>query len=292
MAVSVRYRSLVWIIAFGALIALAVVWQPESSDTQGSPGAEGGSTRYLEPENFDVFAVLPPPPAPGSPRAEEDRRIFRDTRAMLDSPRVQMATGDDSLDANSNLSHFACALQVDLKPEQVPRLAHLLQKATRDATRGIDAGKDRYRRLRPFKVDEGLACVSRRALGESFDYPSGHAGVGWAWGRVLSQVEPSRAGPLMDRGRAIGDSRVFCGVHNASSVEASRLVVDGAMTLIVANPRYQHDLQKAREEFQRVVADPATKHPDPQACRVEAALVAMPFPGVSGAGSRSASPAR
>ena len=180
----------------------------------------------------------------------------------------------------------------ELKPDQVPRLAHLLQKATRDVTRGIDQGKDRFQRPRPYKVDEGPACISRRSLGQSFDYPSGHAGVGWSWALILSQAEPARTDALLARGRAIGESRVFCGVHNASSVEASRTVVDAAMKLVVANPRYQDDLRKAREEFRRVAADPATLHPDPQACRAEAQLLAMPLPGLSGAASPSASPTR
>jgi acid phosphatase (class A) len=238
---------------------------------------------------FDALAVLPPPPPPGSARNDADRRIFRETRALEGSARWQMARGDDALDPRQMLAHFACALDVDVSPDQLPKLLALLQKSTRETTRGVGIVKDHYQRRRPFLVDEGPTCLPKASLATSFDYPSGHSAAGWSWGLLLSQVAPSKATALLARGRAIGESRVVCGVHNASSVEASRFIVGAAFPLVSASPAYQAELVEAREEFERLARDPATKRPDPLACRAEAQLVSMPLPGLSDAGYPSAS---
>ncbi len=46
---------------------------------------------------------------------------------------------------------------------------------------------------------------------------------------VLAQIAPGRTVPILERGRAIGDSRVVCGVHNASAVEGARMLVGATM---------------------------------------------------------------
>jgi acid phosphatase (class A) len=239
--------------------------------------------------SWDPLAVLPPPPKAGSARSEADRRIFRETRVLQGSARWEMARGDDALDGRQMLSHFACALDAELSPEQAPALLAFVQKATREATRGVGIVKDQYQRRRPFLVDEGATCLPKVGLASSFDYPSGHSAAGWSWALLLSQVAPARATPLLVRGRAIGESRVVCGVHNASSVEASRLVVSAAMSLVSASDGYRAELDAARQEFRRLAADPATRHPDPAACRAEARILEMPLPGLSDAGYPSAS---
>jgi acid phosphatase (class A) len=245
---------------------------------------------YLDPAALDVLQVIAPAPLRGDARDEADRRMFRETRALRDSPRWVMAREDAALDSAHMLEHFACSLDLRLTPAQSPRLLQLLQKASRDAARGVGVAKDTYQRQRPFWIDEGPICVSREELGTSFDYPSGHSAMGWTWGVVLSQVAPSHATALLARGRSIGDSRVFCGAHNASAVESARLAAGAALALVTASAAYREDLDTAREEMQRLQADPALR-PDPQACRAEAQLVAMPLSGISGATSPSASPA-
>src|SRR6478736_1422280 len=61
----------------------------------------------------------------------------------------------------------------------------------------------------------------RKAQRMTYDYPSGHAAWGWTWATILAAIAPDRAQQILARGKAYGASRVVCGAHNASSIDAS-----------------------------------------------------------------------
>lgn len=238
----------------------------------GAAAQAAATPPYISGDAAALMAVLPPAPVDGDARDAADRRIFRETRALAGSPRWQMAVEDAELGNANMLRHFACALDISLTPQQAPRLAALAQKATREAAQSMGRAKEFYKRHRPYTVDEGATCVAPSTVGESFDYPSGHTTAGWAWGLVLAQVVPDRALPLLARGRAIGDSRVVCGMHNASAVEGARLLTGAAVALMSASQLFQSDLAAARAEFAALSAAGHAR-PDPQQCAVEQELV-------------------
>jgi acid phosphatase (class A) len=241
--------------------------------TQG--GAPSRAAGYLPANAVDMFAVMPPAPMAGDARYEHDRRVFKETRALEGSARWRMAAADAELGNAAMLKHFSCSIGMELTPEQAPRTVALAQKATRDAAQAMAKAKDHYKRQRPFLIDEGKTCVAHSTVGESYDYPSGHTTAGWSWALVLSQVSPQDANALLARGRAIGDSRVVCGMHNASAVDAARLSTSATMALVTATPEYQTDLAAARAELVGLRAGQYTR-PDPARCAEEAALVKIP----------------
>ncbi|HWL64325.1 MAG TPA: phosphatase PAP2 family protein [Steroidobacteraceae bacterium] len=230
------------------------------------------SPPYISGDASLLYTVMAPAPKGGDARDEADRRIFRETRVHYGTPRWQMAADDAQLGNAKMLEHFACSLDIELTPEEAPKMVAFAQKVTREAAASMSKAKDFYKRQRPFKGDVGPTCVEASSIGESYDYPSGHTTAGWAWGLVLSQVDPSRAGPLLARGRAIGDSRVVCGMHNASAVENARMLTGAAVSLASASPLYQADLAYARAELATLRAG-EYKKPDPARCAAEAELV-------------------
>jgi acid phosphatase (class A) len=236
------------------------------------PNAAPRTPPYFAGDVTGLFAVLPPAPKNGDARDEADRRIFRDTRSLAGTPRWQMAAADAELGTGAMLEHFACSLDIKLTTQQAPRIVALLQKASREAAQSVGSAKDFYKRLRPFKVDQGPTCVPASSIGDSFDYPSGHTTAGWAWALTLSQVDPAHAAALLARGRAIGDSRVVCGLHNATAVEGARVVTGAAMAAIAGSEAYQADLRAARTELATLRAG-AHESPDPAQCAVEKELV-------------------
>jgi acid phosphatase (class A) len=250
---------------------------PAPAQAIGQPAAPPARTPpagYL-PSGTDILRVIPPAPQKGDARDEADRRIFRETRALQGSARWAMATEDAELGSAALLRHFSCSLGIELTPLQAPRMVAMLQKATRDGAQAMLKAKDLYQRQRPYWVDEGPICRPREELGNSFDYPSGHTTAGWTWAMVLAQVAPEHAIPILLRGRAIGDSRVVCGVHNASAVEAARLLTSATMALVMATPAYQADMVEARAELAALRSQP---HALPQArrCEEEARLIGIP----------------
>lgn len=233
---------------------------------------------YLAQGAFDLLQVLPRAPSAGDARDEADRRIFRETRALQGSPRWLMASDDANLGADAMLGHFACSLELEVTRQEAPRLVQLLQRATGDAAASMLKAKDYYQRRRPYHVDAGEICRPRAELGTSFDYPSGHATAGWMWALILAEVDPEHATRLLARGRAIGDSRIACGVHNASAVEGGRLTATAVFAAVSSLPEFRADLDAGRAELIRLRAASGPR-PDAANCAAERALVDMPLGG-------------
>jgi acid phosphatase (class A) len=233
------------------------------------------SPSYLGTGDLDILSVVAPAPVEGSIRYEADRKTFLATRAFEGSPRWRMAADDAQLGSASLLTDFACALNVVLEPATVPQTLRLLQRSVRDAGVAMNTVKNHYKRLRPYRIDSGPLCRAVDDLGDTYDYPSGHAMAGWTWAMALAQLAPDRTTHLLARGRAIGDSRVVCGVHNASAVDASRVAATAVMVALYANPEWQSDARAARSELAAVRA--TARRPDPAMCADEAALIAIPI---------------
>lgn len=234
------------------------------------PTRSGGG--YLSAAAADLFAVLPPAPRDGDARDAADRRIYRETRALQDTPRWQMAAEDGELGAGAMLHHFSCSLDIELTVEQAPGIVRMLQRATRDAAQSMARAKDHYKRLRPFQVEAAPTCRPGAEVAGSYDYPSGHTTAGWAWAMGLAQIAPNHAGAILARGRAIGDSRVICGLHNASAVESARLLTGAVMSAVVGTDAWQADLANARAELSTLRSAPH-RRPDAARCELESTLV-------------------
>jgi acid phosphatase (class A) len=232
-------------------------------------------TSYLDGKTSGLMSVLPPAPKAGDARDEADRRIFRETRKYENTARWQMASDDADLSSARLFHHFSCSLGIELTPQKALKILQITQKATRDAAVPMGKAKDLYQRKRPFLVDDGAICRPRKEVEGIFDYPSGHATAGWSWALVLSQVDPDHAAAILARGRSIGDSRVFCGVHNLSAVVEARVLTGAALSMVMNTQAYQAELQAAQLELAALRNQPHRK-PDVARCEAEAKLVAMP----------------
>lgn len=250
---------------------------PPASAPSMAPTPGPKFTGYLAPGSLDILEVLPPAPVKGDTRYETDRLVFRETRAWKGSARWQMASDDALASPPDMLRHFSCSVGVELNPANAPKIMEVAQRATRDAGREMLAAKERFKRKRPFWIDKGDTCRPREELGDTYDYPSGHTTAGWTWALVLAQVAPDRASQILARGRSIGESRVVCGVHNASAVEGGRYTADAVVALASAQPEFRADIEAARAELGGLRQSGA--RPDPARCEQEAALVALPITG-------------
>lgn len=226
---------------------------------------------YLAGDAPDLMIVLPPAPVRGTARYEADRRIFRATRKLEGTPRWQAATADVATDVPAMLRNFSCAAGVVLTPGNAPRTAALLARLRQDVRRGVSGPKDHYRRQRPFLIDSGAICQPRAALETSFDYPSGHTAWGWAVALTLTEADPASAGAVLARGRAYGESRVVCGAHNASAVEAGRTTASGIVAALHGVPDFRDDVAAARAEIRALRAE--RQAPEAAHCAAETALL-------------------
>jgi acid phosphatase (class A) len=228
---------------------------------------------YLDPAAMpDTTVILPHAPAKGTARYEADRKIFLRTRHLKGSARWAMALNDNDYSDAALSKDFTCALGVAMNPQDEPHLAQLVSRMTPDLLKAMRDAKNFNKRQRPFLIDKGDTCIPITPdFAKSYDYPSGHATFSWALGLILAEVAPDRATPILARARAYGESRVVCGVHNASAVDAGRTEASIVIAALHSSAEFRADMDAARAEL----AAARAKAAPPTGCEAETTLVAQ-----------------
>lgn len=213
------------------------------------PGVLAG---YLQPAELpNSFGFLPPPPAAGSAEMLADEAANQRALAMQGSDRFRQAAADVDLQFPNAARHFQCALGSIVSDADTPALYRLLRRSMVDAGLSTYSAKNQYQRARPFMVNGQPSCTpeTEEALRQDGSYPSGHAALGWAWGLILSVMEPERATAILARGFEFGESRAVCNVHWQSDVNMGRLAGSAAVARLFANETFRSDFDQATGEL-------------------------------------------
>lgn len=198
----------------------------------------------------NAAAFLPPPPAEGSLRAQDDLAVYRATRTLEGSSRWAQARADNEIETPEAPRVFDEALGIRFDPERMPTLTRLLGRMLGDLETIQTPAKRGFTRPRPFVTEPAATCIAPEPwLAASGSYPSGHAALGWAWALVLTEMAPDHADAILARGLSYGESRSICGVHYPSDVEAGRLVGAVLVARLKADPAFQADFAAAAREL-------------------------------------------
>jgi acid phosphatase (class A) len=239
------------------------------------PGILAG---YLKREALPVsLALLPPPPAPGSPAMALDQATAKESIAFQNTPRGTLAAQDAELGFPGVAGTFSCAVQAPIDEQTTPTLYRLLRRSLTDAGLATYTAKDHYRRTRPFVANSTPLCTPKDQafLAKDGSYPSGHTAIGWSWALILSEIEPDRGDAILARGRAFGQSRLICNAHWDSDVIEGRFVAAGVVARLHSDPTFQADLGQAKSEL---TAARAKGLPPSRDCAAEDAALALSPP--------------
>jgi acid phosphatase (class A) len=219
----------------------------------------------------DSMLITPPPPAPGSAALARDEEAARAALALQGTPRFAQAAIDAALATPENVGVLTCAAGFTVGPQTTPKLTVLLRKTATDLGFSVYPTKTHYKRPRPFMVNKQPTCTPQMEpmLARDGSYPSGHSAIGHGWGLIMAELVPDRAGQLVARGRAFGDSRRVCNVHWQSDVEEGGAVAAAVVARLHADAAFRADLDAARAE----VAGLSPDLPKPDCTRENAALV-------------------
>lgn len=218
------------------------------------PGLLQGYLQLSEAPNS--YTLLPAPPSADSAAFGADQEAFRATRTLINTPRWTMAAKDANLHFPKAPEAFSCALRAPITQEAMPNLYTLMHRTLTDAGYATYAAKNKYNRPRPFVVNQQTSCTpdEEAKLAKDGSYPSGHSAIGWAWALILAEIAPDRADAILSRGFAFGQSRVMCGVHWQSDVNAGRVVAAAVVAKLHADPVFLAQLEEAKKELNNVRA--------------------------------------
>lgn len=200
------------------------------------------------------LAIVPAPPAYNSVDFLRDKAAYDQAKSFVGTERWKVAVEDADLsDANIG-KPFSKAFGVEISPQNTPITYEILSKLRTDAgSYATKAAKEYYMRLRPFMFFNAHTCTpnDEASLSRNGAYPSGHTTIGWSSALVLAEIRPERQNEILQRGYEFGQSRVICGVHWQSDVDAGRITGSAIVARLHADKAFNQMLEEAKREIQR-----------------------------------------
>lgn len=237
------------------LLCMAFVMLAFSTVTARDHSTDPGRYYLRESDVVDSRAFLPAPPDTSSARFAYDREQYEWGKSMRDGGRGHRAVLDADLSEGWLDRDFSEAFGIELTPRNAPQICRLIENMKEDAgDLATRTAKTHYMRLRPFMTfgEPSATAADEPSLRLNGSYPSGHTSIGWATALVLAEINPERKGEIMQRGYDFGQSRVICGAHFQSDVDAGRLVGAAVVAALHADKNFCRQLQRAKKEFRRL----------------------------------------
>jgi len=146
-----------------------------------------------------------------------------DLAAVLSAQQAQNPAREESAvqDARQTLTRFLEGMGATVDKDELKKARQLFKDATEALEAALAPVKERFDRPRPFRASEEVKPCPVR-LPRSSSFPSTHAATGTLFAALLAHVAPERKAALEERGLDYGWSRVVCGFHYPSDVEAGR----------------------------------------------------------------------
>ena len=246
-----------------SIISVAVFGQEKIKDVRTNP-----TLYFLQIEDVArSLDLLAPPPQPGSILFLHDQAQYQWGKMQRNTPRGEQTFSDANVDGDGVPQAFSEAFGVRISKETTPEIHKLVLNMREDAgdlaTRGA---KEHYMRMRPFAFYQEETCnpKQQQELSTNGSYPSGHTAIGWATALVLAEINVDRQNEILKRGYEMGQSRVICGYHFQSDVDAARLVASAVVARLHANENFMVQLGKAKQEFAKLVKEGKVKKSETQ----------------------------
>jgi acid phosphatase (class A) len=217
---------------------------------QAQPVVGAPASKFLVAGEIDPAVLLPPPPAAGSERALAEIGELSRLAATRTPERLAQAEHDADVE---DVTAIATVIGPALDLERYPATKLLFADLRAEDSLVAKAAKSYFRRPRPWQADSGLAAnpaLDACDKGEpETSYPSGHATMGYSAAEVLALLMPGNSQIILARATDYAESRLVCGVHYRSDVEASHVLATALVTRLMTKPQFQGEFAAAQAEL-------------------------------------------
>lgn len=244
------------VIAAGLVAHYAPTIRPAGAEKSVSSDVGFGYLSGAVPEGL---ARLPPPPASGSAAMRKDEEARQGALQLNDPVRYAAAVADSDRSFATTLKSFSCAMGMDISEQSTPNIARLLNKMRIDVRHAAGPLRARYKRQQPFVMHKTATCSPKdeALVANQGSYPSARGAVGWSYALVLAELNPARAPAILQRGRDFGESRVICGSHWQSDIDAGNEVGRLVVAQLHQNKAFSADFEAAKTEATQLRASGA-----------------------------------
>lgn len=213
--------------------------------------------RYFSIDDMpDLVKCLPAPPDTTSLDFAHDVMRYMWGKTMrADTARAAIAARDAVWDLDTLAAIFSTPFGLKIDKEATPEIYKAFVNGVGTIELIRIRPKAHFMRKRPFdRFHEPMYTTwEEDELRGEGSYPSGHTIRGWSAALILAEINPAAANELYARGWEYGESRVIVGAHWQSDVDASRPAASIGYALLQTSPAYREQMDKAREEFIRII---------------------------------------
>lgn len=200
----------------------------------------------LDAAAFNPGLVLRQPDPDGSDGQAAELAVLQMIQKARTPERRARAQWDDS---HEDLTIFSEALGPGVDLAALPLTRDALETVRNDQSIIANIAKDYFKRSRPFVADPTLDGCDHSKTKPLTSYPSGHATLGYSLGAALVVLFPEKAPAIRARTDDYAYSRMVCGMHYRSDVEASRVLGEWVVTEMLKNPTFHTKFDAARAEL-------------------------------------------
>jgi acid phosphatase (class A) len=217
--------------------------------------AAGKGPQYIDPDTFDVVALLADPPQSGSAENELEYEALKRVGDLAPARDMEWAAKE----VDMTVFVFSDPLGDWFTPESCNIAGRFFKDAALDAKFFNDRAKQHFRRPRP-ATRPGFTPASYESSGS---YPSGHSTRATVWAELLAEMYPEQREKLLARGREIGYHRMIEGVHFPTDIYAGRIVGHAVVQRLLDNVTFRAEMDQAKAEMDEA-REGATKSPTTQ----------------------------
>jgi acid phosphatase (class A) len=237
-----------WIVrgAVASAVGLILALSPLTLIAQEGPRCGAESSEPL-------VKLLPPPPCE---TCEETKAELAELASLEHSrtPEQEIAAIED---AKGSVARFIEGAGISVDAKSFEDCDDFFKKRRKEEVAAVEAAKNAFCRLRPFKTQgNSLHPVQGAKPEDSFSYPSGHAAWGATIGLLLARMMPERRADLYRRINGYAQSRMLAGVHFRSDVEAGKLIGAALVNSLNEAPGFNAGFEKAKICVRRAVGLP------------------------------------
>jgi acid phosphatase (class A) len=201
-----------------------------------------GPLNYLKAGKPDAATLLAPPPLLDSPEQAADMAEVHAVSSAANSTDVAEGNSEKSF----TVFNFAEAAGPFLVETNLPKTAAFFEKVQSDAAAITDAGKDFFKRPRPYKTDPTLANGKPE---KSYSYPSGHSTESMVLALVLADLLPEKHDAIIAHARMIGWHRVELARHYPTDIYAGRVLAIAIVKQFKKSDAFQKDFDEVKAEL-------------------------------------------
>jgi acid phosphatase (class A) len=220
--------------------------QAQPAPAQPSTGKAPAASRFLKPGDLDPALILPPPPKDDAPAAVEGRAELHRLAAARTPERLEQAKRDDELE---DVRAIAAPLGPAFDLKALPATAKVFADLRNEDSVAAKQAKAYFKRARPFEIDGKALDVCDDAHDSKNSYPSGHATMAYSASAVLANLMPGNAQVILAHATDYVESRLYCGVHYRSDLEAGHVLGVTLVQKLMTKPEFTAELEAARAEL-------------------------------------------